>query len=232
MNFYKSVVSKFFAVILLCFCIYSPVNAENKTGCDDDNNSYINPTLAICSTHVYNIGNTGNVTTFTERELMNEVVALKTTVVTQQMKKQYDFLEATLRRLKAQLEKSVLQAKLEANGAETSDSKNANNIMQQFENCSAYSLEDAAKCFKRNIDKMQSYINAKNVNKSVLFKKMLTDCKMAASKASDTANECETKCNKDLKNNKESIESCIDILNNEVSKMYDEVEKRKYYNNK
>jgi len=48
-----------------------------------------------------------------------EAVALKTTVISQQMYKQYEYISATLRRLKTQLEKAVLTATLQAAGAKS-----------------------------------------------------------------------------------------------------------------
>lgn len=89
-------------------------------GCDDDRNDRINPELALCSTHVYNIGEDKNQTSESQKQLMRNVVALKTTVMTQQMYKQYEYLDATLKRFKTQLEKAVLTTKLMAAGADTS----------------------------------------------------------------------------------------------------------------
>ncbi len=230
-NFYKYFICKLFAVVLLCvvngsFANAAVSNAAVSNGCENDDNSYINPMLALCNTHVYNIGGVENVDTAMERELMNEVVAIKTTVITQQMKKQYDFLDATVRRLKTQLEKSVLQAKLEANGAQT-DSGNNKNIVAQFENCSSYGLEQAAYCFQRNINKYETYISEKKINKSV-FSQMETDCNLLELKLSK--NTQETKCGicKDIKNTQTTINNCMNILRSYVASINDEVDKRKY----
>ena len=93
----------------------SAIAASN--GCDNENNDRINQDLALCSVHAYNTGATKNPNTSSERQQMNEVVALKTTVMTQQMKKQYDYLEVTIKRFKTQLEKAILTAQMEAAGA-------------------------------------------------------------------------------------------------------------------
>jgi len=95
--------------------------SATNNGCDDEDNSYINAELALCSTHVYNLGNVTNPTTDTERQLMRDVVALKTTVMTQQMYAQYEYLEAMLRRFKTQLKKAVLTTSLQAAGATDAD---------------------------------------------------------------------------------------------------------------
>ena len=85
-------------------------------GCDDDSNNRITAELALCSVHAYNIGNIQN-PTGADRQLMKDVIALKTTVITQQMEKQYEYLDSMIRRMKTQLEKAVLLTKLQAAGA-------------------------------------------------------------------------------------------------------------------
>ena len=86
----------------------------NATTCD-----YILPEYAMCTTHVYNIGKTENSSVAADKQEMKDVIALKTTIMTQQMKAQYDYLDATMRRLKTQLEKAILTTKLQAAGAGT-----------------------------------------------------------------------------------------------------------------
>jgi len=104
----------------------TPVMGASATGCEDlpqnDNNEFINQEIALCSVHAYNIGSGKNPSSAAGRQVMDEVVALKTTVITQQMKKQYDYLEATMKRFKTQLEKAILTAQMEAAGAAPSNS--------------------------------------------------------------------------------------------------------------
>ena len=114
--FNKKLLSALSVVALLA----SPVFAATGNGCDDDKNDRINPEIALCSTHVYNIGFTENQSSESKKQLMRDVVALKSTVMTQQMYNQYEYLEATLKRFKTQLEKAVLTTKLQAAGADTS----------------------------------------------------------------------------------------------------------------
>ena len=97
-----------------------PAVAATNNGCDNENNDRINPEIALCSTHVYNIGETTNPASESDKQLMRNVVALKTTVMTQQMYKQYEYLETMIRRFKTQLEKAVLTTKLQAAGADSS----------------------------------------------------------------------------------------------------------------
>ncbi|MBQ8255420.1 MAG: hypothetical protein IJY99_00440 [Alphaproteobacteria bacterium] len=106
------------AMLIACVvCSMPAFSADN--GCDNPDNDMISSELALCSTHAYNIGVIQN-PTGADRELMRDVVAMKTTLITQQMYKQYQQMESMLRRLKTQLEKAVLTTKLQAAGAESS----------------------------------------------------------------------------------------------------------------
>lgn len=96
-----------------------PTGTSSTNGCDDESNDRIVAELALCSTHAYNIRLATNPTNATDKQLMRDVVALKTTVITQQMDKQYEYMDATLRRFKTQLEKAILTTKLQAAGATT-----------------------------------------------------------------------------------------------------------------
>lgn len=116
-------VKRFFAGVLVCLTVggVGHVFAATSNGCDDEANDRITPELALCSTHIYNIGGTENVPSGnSDKQLMRDVVALKTTVMTQQMNKQYEYLEAMIRRFKTQLEKAVLTTSLQAKGASSS----------------------------------------------------------------------------------------------------------------
>lgn len=90
--------------------------AASGNGCDDDDNDFITAELALCSTHAYNVNLKQN-PTGSAKEEMNKIIAMKTTVITQQMYKQYEQMESMLRRLKTQLEKAVLTTNLQAAGA-------------------------------------------------------------------------------------------------------------------
>ncbi len=96
-----------------------PAGASAGDGCSDESNDRILAELALCSTHAYNVGWDKNPDTATDKQLMRDVVALKTTVMTQQMNKQYEYMDAMLRRFKTQLEKAILTTKLQAAGATT-----------------------------------------------------------------------------------------------------------------
>ena len=81
------------------------VSAANYD-CDSELNDAVIPELALCSTHAYNIGVEQNPENETKQQ-MQEIVRMKTTVITQQMYKQYQEMESMVRRLRTQLEKAI-----------------------------------------------------------------------------------------------------------------------------
>lgn len=122
--------------------------AATGNGCDESlDNEYINPELALCSTHVYNIGGVTNPENEAQKETMKDVVALKTTVMTQQMYKQYEYLESMIKRFKTQLEKAVLTTKLQSAGAGTdsSSSSSSSGSSSSAKNKNSYIVLDSAK---------------------------------------------------------------------------------------
>lgn len=148
-----------------------PVVYAADNGCSDDDNNRIAPVLALCSSHTYNIGLEKNPTSDSDKQLMRDVVALKTTVMMQQMYKQYSFLEATLNRMKTQLRREILTTNFEAAGASSSDSSSSssssiggNNGIAGAENCrSAGSTADVMSCLSRNLDRISTAINNSDI---------------------------------------------------------------------
>jgi hypothetical protein len=141
------------AAALVAACI-SMAGAATDTSCDKEDNDYINQRLALCSTHAYNVGLMQNPESPAERETMNEAVKLKSTIITQQMKKQYDFLEVTVRRFKSQLEKAILTSQMEAAGAASGESKSsgtgASSSMTGTRDCSQGSTREKLQCLQQN----------------------------------------------------------------------------------
>ncbi len=145
------------------------LTASTGNGCDNEDNYYIDPTVALCTTHVYNIGGTTNPEDEATRQLMQEVVALKTTVITQQMYKQYEYLETTVRRLKTQLKKAVLASKLEAAGASTNKSSTStsgsDSALADATDCNAYwDQGELLDCLQRNYSVIKAVVDAKDSN--------------------------------------------------------------------
>jgi hypothetical protein len=131
---------------------------------EDETCPYINPIYAICDTHVYNIGEPTNKTT--NRDSVHEMIGLKTTVISQQMYKQYEYLAATLRRLKTHLEKAVFQTTLEASGAKKDDDSGSSSSWStsRADKEEGIYISGAANCYNGDTDTMlnclQSNLNA------------------------------------------------------------------------
>lgn len=150
-------------------------------GCDEDNNDAVVAELALCSTHAYNIGEIQNPKDPSGKQLMDDVVAMKTTVITQQLYRQYEQLESMMARFKTQLEKAVLENKLGAAGAKSddddSDSYRSNDgytILSGTMNCRqqvANGQANAINCLKNNLNYV---INAANSGNTSDARKQLT----------------------------------------------------------
>lgn len=155
----------------LGFCVNW--NGNKLERADTDDCPYINPIFAICDTHPFNSGNGVNflqdesnasTTDKTDAQAdMNRIIGMKITVVSQQMYKQYEYLNATLRRLKTQLQKAVLTSNLEAAGAKSESGSSGGLLgggkdtdktihLAGAENCSnKTSSESAYNCLQTNI---------------------------------------------------------------------------------
>ena len=174
--------------LLVALVVCVPAYADN--GCENDDNDAIVAELALCSTHAYNIGETEN-PTGANKELMRDVIAMKTTLITQQMYRQYEQMESMLRRLKTQLEKVVLTTGLEAKGASSSGSSSSSssfksddrNIhMAGVKNClNYYQDSEILKCYEDNLNMIVNMSgNGDNVS-SELKKQLVQDfCKLAS----------------------------------------------------
>ncbi len=206
-------------------------------GCTNPENNYVNPMVALCSTHVYNLGGTQNPTNYAARQMMNDVVALKTTLITQQMKKQYDYLDATIRRLKTQLEKAVITSALESAGASSGDngtsgggtsSRYTKVYLNDAENCDKGTNSAVFECLSNNyklINNATNYGSKMDVNAR---KQLAWDCEVAGNaigKSSDFAN-----CIKydDIKT-RDNLSSCMSKVMAAI-RAYNEDQENKYYN--
>lgn len=157
----KKIWLKFLSVLCVGAVFVAPVwGADN--GCDNPANDMITPELALCSTHVYNIGALTNPSE-TERGLMQDVIAMKTTLIAQQMYRQYEQMESMLSRLKTQMEKAVFTSNLQvaSGGGNSSDSgggtsykSNDKNIyLAGVRNClNVYQDADILKCYEENLN--------------------------------------------------------------------------------
>lgn len=202
MKIIKSIFSKIFMTSLILGCVLvMPTWAAVSNGCDNPDNEYIIPSLALCSTHVYNIGQETN-PSYESRTLMQDVIALKTTVIAQQMYKQYEYLEAMVRRLKTQLEKATLTASLQAAGA-TSDSSSGGSSSWRDADKSVYmsagvtncmNIYDDAKileCYQNNINSIVSQSGNGNKPTREMKQQLVSDLMNLKGIKFETATACD-----------------------------------------
>lgn len=170
---------------------------------------------------------------------VREMLGLKTTVISQQMYKQYEYINATLRRLKTQLQKAVLTSTLEAAGAKSEDGSGSsaksllggsgtggNNDKKIYlpgaENCgNNMDSKTGYKCLQNNI---QIIISNARTNTTKARKQLDETLQWAKNWEVNTEGIC------DKKSSKDEIESCAQALNQRIAKAKrnEELEDRKY----
>ena len=211
--------------------------AVDNTGCSNDDNAYVSPELALCSTHAYNIGAVENPESDAQKQVMKDVVALKTTIMTQQMYKQYEYLESMIKRFKTQLEKAVLTTKLEAAGAANESSSyssglnfssNDRNIyIAGVSNCNnELTPLKVFECLNSNLNSLYNSSN-NGTNITIELRKQLANDYAVA------ANECGKDCTivdkcKNAQNlaKRTDFQECLDGLRGIIRKGYSDASSR------
>ncbi len=184
-------------VFALCVCGVARA-ATTDNSCEISGNDYVAPELVLCSTHVYNIGGETNPGDAATRQLMQDVIALKTTVMTQQIKKQYDFLDATIKRLKTQLEKTILTAQFEAAGAASSNSKNggyasenANVYIVGLNDCGTmFDMGQMIECLQYHYTQINNLSNYGRKPETEHRRQLAKDMDLACKQSKKTDGEC------------------------------------------
>lgn len=231
--------------LLAVFCVIMPAYAAIDNGCDEKDNNYITPELALCSTHAYNIGITENPDDEANKQLIRDVVALKSTVMMQQMYKQYEYLDATLKRLKTQLEREILTSKLEAAGASSSSSTSSslsstssdrNVVLIGAENCFLKSTpSDGLNCIQSNVRIVLQAVSAGNIGEA--YRQLQKDIEFAKSFGAINAdslkeNGAAASCNETtLRAQRDSVNQCAYQLNIAVMNAIDNRNKSQQQNN-
>ena len=223
-----SIRKRFFNVLFAVLMCVVPVAV--RASVDESDCVMYNPAFALCSTHAHNIGfidkNTRlpvNPTAAEDTAYMNEVIALKSTVIAQQLKEQYDELNAIIKRFKTQLEKAVLTSKIEVltgnsasgnTGGGSSGSSNTNGLANA-EDCYSVDQASAYDCIARNLTKISSAAESDITNARKQLENDLAIMKGYSMCKDDAPKEClEAACNKDsVKNlNKTALQSCVKSL--------------------
>ena len=142
-----------------------------------ENCPFFSPAMALCSVHTYNVGDASNPTDSVRASEIDEVIGLKSTFMVQQLKEQYDALNAVIKRFKTQLEKAVLTSKIEvltgntasSSGGSSNGGSNSNNgvSVAGASDCSTYNgTINVAQCLQPNTQLIINSANAGNISEA------------------------------------------------------------------
>ncbi|MBR5625156.1 MAG: hypothetical protein IKW67_00010 [Alphaproteobacteria bacterium] len=233
----KKIFSVFFMMVFIVGAGYAA-----DSSCDNPDNDYITAELALCSTHAYNIGEVQN-PTGANRELMQEVVAMKTTVIAKQLYKQYEEMELMMRRLKTQLDKSLTLAALKIaagesgnNGGDDSSSgayssSSGRDGLGMAQNClrSVNDINSAKQCLQSNINLIQRALD--DGDRTAARKQLINDLNAAMTWgifAKDKEPEgCKAVIDGDAKK-KEDVQKCLDSFRVTVNQYKQSSNKQQY----
>ncbi|MDR2268998.1 MAG: hypothetical protein LBD94_02330, partial [Rickettsiales bacterium] len=135
---------------------------NTKTGITDEDGN-LNVGWSICDTHAHNIGEDNNPEDSEKKEQMDEVIALKSTIMVRLFKKQYDFLAAMIKQVKTQMQKSVMTATAEAAGA-TKESSSGNNAVSGQIDCRNKNRADTISCVRNNMTALQQMVDSRKTS--------------------------------------------------------------------
>lgn len=235
--FDKFCVSRLLASAMVAMMVLVPAFAAADNGCNDEENNRITPVLALCSAHAYNIREVGNPGSDSQKQLMRDVVALKSTVMMQQMYKQYQFLEATVSRLKTQLEREILTSKLEvagasSGGASKSSTTGINAGVDGAENCRTGTTEDVMNCLNRNLNRIVTAINNSDLGaarrqietdrNTLNMYSQFTNANMPSA-CTSMLDKCE-----DLEYNRNDMNECVDYMRVCITRNLEEINQPAY----
>ncbi len=197
-------------------------SVDSETGMCED---FVNPDIAMCTTHAYNSGKIDNdfdASTLTENR---ELIALKTTLITLEMDRQYNYLASTLSRFKTQLEKAILTAQMQAAGATDEESSYSGNTLTGINECNRLiTFDEKNNCLRNNYTAIGYATNyGESINtatKEQLAKDYTSAISLATSlnkKPTENA-----KCgNKSSINNKETFKTCLNLLASALGEIAD-----------
>ncbi len=149
-------------------------SASCKQSCDTETNSYVNPAYALCSVHAYNAGETENPDKTDKQEEIKRIVGLKSTVISQQMYKQYTMVESMIKRLKVMLEKATLKASLQVASGTSDDGGSSSDDDIALQDCEARGSQEALECIRANYTSMKPLVE-KNKLKPKLKEQLIND---------------------------------------------------------
>lgn len=147
------------------------------------NCTYFPQEYALCTVHAYNIGKTlTKDMESSDLSEMQEVIALKSTVIAQMIKQQYDALNTMVKQLKTHLQKAVLTTKTEiatgnVSGGSSYNSKQDGIYLVGAQDCFSITGTSAvAQCLQSNLTVIASNASSK---KTDARKQLQSDIKVA-----------------------------------------------------
>ena len=228
---------KIFNTIFFAILCALPVAVHATEECP-----YFSPALALCSVHAYNVGDAQNPTDVGRASEIEEVIGMKTTVMVQQLKQQYDELNAVIKRFKTQLNKAVLTSKIEVLTGNTSSSTGTSsgsngsytNGLANAEDCGMLDQAEVYNCLIRNLTKINQAAEKDPTNAR---KQLIKDLSIATgyevctttNTNTTTAVDCQTnisQCNNSLAGKKQ-IQDCAQNFGYKIN-----IAKNKFENNR
>jgi hypothetical protein len=194
-------------------------NAKCDGDCNDDF-AYVDPTYALCNVHRYNLADEDimNPTDAETKEKVRQNVALKTTVIAQQMYKQYVMVESMIKRLKIQLEKAVLNANLQVAGG-TSSKSSDDSVKVEFSDCGGKSAENALNCVQSNYTKLKPFVDKGN-SKRTVREQLYSDFRVLKAHLDKWPRSVdETKCIVENVKDKKTMKDCLDLIEEGITKL-------------
>lgn len=155
---------KIFNVIFALTMLVMPARGDDLSACDGY--EYFSPAFALCSVHAYNVGDKTNPTSANRTAEMNDIIALKSTVIAQQLKEQYDILNTMIKRFKTQLEKAVLTSKIEVLTGNNSSSNGGGYSSGSSSVSNGVSIAGASDC--------QTYSGSVNIGQCLMTNSAIT----------------------------------------------------------
>ncbi len=195
------------------------VTGPNKTKWEntyEQDCPYISSVYAICDAHKHNANDSS------DANEIKEILGLKTTVLSQQLYKQYQYLDATIRRLEIQLKKAMVGVNLDVAAGTDSSSSSSKTSNTQFDNCVGKSREETLYCLRSNYSKLDAEVNAKRCKavKEQIAKDLNTA--NAYTKTKDSKKDDDRKCY--AKNTITDCSACLGEYFSEITAIQDKID--------
>jgi hypothetical protein len=187
--------------------------------------SYVDPVFALCDTHAWNIQSAENVKDKTTKEQMKEIIGLKTTVMAQQMYKQYSTLETMIKQVKILLEKEVLKSNLKVASGTGEGNDEEIDSDSTFSSCGNRGDDNAVlACLRSNVLQYEPLVKKSNVKNSVM-KQMHDDMEVLKIYVRNPSSSFDTNACKE-RMSKSQLTPCYNALQRGIRELDDQIEEK------